>query len=120
MRMPTTSAAATRAALKEAPSRRGVDPARLARLKSPAGFDLVAISPEIALSILAEMWRCAGAAIGAPRHRRTDETKRSPAAAWGRTVQAIIPSQDRPTDDTVQWEPIEPPSVILHHASRGG
>jgi xanthine dehydrogenase accessory factor len=40
---------------------RGVDPQRLAELKSPAGLDLGAITPdEIAVSILAEiiaLWR---------------------------------------------------------------
>jgi xanthine dehydrogenase accessory factor len=43
-------------ALKEALAARGVPPERLARLKSPAGLDLGAITPdEIALSILAEI-----------------------------------------------------------------
>jgi len=44
------------AALKGALAARGVAPERLARLKSPAGLDLGAITPdEIALSILAEI-----------------------------------------------------------------
>jgi xanthine dehydrogenase accessory factor len=44
------------AALKTALSASGVDPARLAKLKVPAGLDLGAITPEeIALSILAEI-----------------------------------------------------------------
>ncbi len=42
--------------LKAALAARGVDPARLAELRSPAGFDIGAIGPEeIALSILAEI-----------------------------------------------------------------
>jgi xanthine dehydrogenase accessory factor len=44
------------AALKAALTARGIEPARLARLKAPAGMDLGAITPdEIALSILAEI-----------------------------------------------------------------
>lgn len=44
------------AALKSALASRGVDPARLAKVKSPAGLDLGAITPEeIALSVLAEI-----------------------------------------------------------------
>ncbi len=44
------------AALKAKLSARGVDPARLARLKAPAGLDLGGITPEeIALSIVAEI-----------------------------------------------------------------
>jgi xanthine dehydrogenase accessory factor len=44
------------AALKEAMAQRGVPPEQLARLKSPAGLDLGAITPdEIAISILAEI-----------------------------------------------------------------
>ena len=44
------------AALKQVLSARGIDPARLAKLKAPAGLDLGAITPEeIALSILAEI-----------------------------------------------------------------
>ncbi len=44
------------AALKEALAVRGVDAARLARLKAPAGLDIGAITPEeIAASILAEI-----------------------------------------------------------------
>jgi xanthine dehydrogenase accessory factor len=44
------------AALKDKLAAAGVDPARLAKLKSPAGLDLGAITPdEIALSILAEI-----------------------------------------------------------------
>jgi xanthine dehydrogenase accessory factor len=44
------------AALKDALAARGVAPERLARLKSPAGLDLGAITPdEIALAILAEI-----------------------------------------------------------------
>ena len=43
-------------ALKSALAEQGADPARLARLKAPAGLDLGAITPEeIALSILAEI-----------------------------------------------------------------
>ena len=43
-------------ALKRALAKSGVDPARLARLKAPAGLDLGAITPdEIAVSILAEI-----------------------------------------------------------------
>jgi xanthine dehydrogenase accessory factor len=44
------------AALKAALAERGVTAERLARLKSPAGLDLGAITPdEIAISILAEI-----------------------------------------------------------------
>jgi xanthine dehydrogenase accessory factor len=44
------------AALKDALTQRGVEPARLARLKAPAGLDLGAITPEeIAIAILAEI-----------------------------------------------------------------
>src|SRR5262249_7277212 len=43
-------------ALKAALAKHGIDPARLANLKAPAGLDLGAIAPEeIALSILAEI-----------------------------------------------------------------
>jgi xanthine dehydrogenase accessory factor len=52
------------AALKEALAARGIGGERLARLKSPAGLDLGAITPdEIALSILAEI-------IALRRHRQ--------------------------------------------------
>src|SRR5262249_38993035 len=45
-------------ALRATLAERGVDPARLARLKAPAGLDLGAITPdEIAISILAEIVR---------------------------------------------------------------
>jgi xanthine dehydrogenase accessory factor len=45
--------------LKTRLGERGIDPARIAGLKSPAGLDLGAITPEeIALSILAEIVRC--------------------------------------------------------------
>jgi xanthine dehydrogenase accessory factor len=54
------------AALKSLLAARGVDPARLARLKAPAGLDLGAITPEeIAVSILAEI-----IAVRRGRHRR--------------------------------------------------
>jgi xanthine dehydrogenase accessory factor len=44
------------AALKDRLAADGIDPARLARLKAPAGLDLGAITPEeIAVSILAEI-----------------------------------------------------------------
>ncbi len=44
------------AALKAALAQRGVDPARLEKLKAPAGLDLGAITPdEIAISIVAEI-----------------------------------------------------------------
>lgn len=54
------------AALKERLAADGIDPARLARLRAPAGLDLGAITPEeIALSILAEI-----VAIRRGRHQR--------------------------------------------------
>jgi xanthine dehydrogenase accessory factor len=54
------------AALKERLAVDGIDPARLAQLKAPAGLDLGAITPEeIALSILAEI-----VAIRRGRHQR--------------------------------------------------
>jgi len=60
------------AALKEALAARGVDPARLAKLKAPAGLDLGAITPEeIALSILAEI---------VARHRRGQPRGSGPVA----------------------------------------
>jgi xanthine dehydrogenase accessory factor len=54
------------AALKERLAADGIDPARLAQLKAPAGLDLGAITPEeIALSILAEI-----VAVRRGRHQR--------------------------------------------------
>jgi xanthine dehydrogenase accessory factor len=63
-------AAALRARLIEA----GADPARVERLRSPAGLDLGAITPEeIALSILAEI----------VQHRRKDQPRRGQAHGAG-------------------------------------
>jgi xanthine dehydrogenase accessory factor len=54
------------AALKQRLAADGIDPARLAQLKAPAGLDLGAITPEeIALSILAEI-----VAVRRGRHQR--------------------------------------------------
>jgi xanthine dehydrogenase accessory factor len=54
------------AALKERLAADGIDPARLAQLKAPAGLDLGAITPEeIALSVLAEI-----VAVRRGRHQR--------------------------------------------------
>jgi len=58
------------AALKEALAENGADPARLAAIRSPAGLDIGAATPEeIALSVLAEMVqdrRAAAAAVATP------------------------------------------------------
>jgi xanthine dehydrogenase accessory factor len=59
------------AALKDALAADGIDPARLATIKAPAGLDLGAITPEeIAISILAE--------IVAVRRRRERGASRTP------------------------------------------